>query len=224
MLRIGLTGDLGSGKSTVARVLGELGAIVFSSDEMGRTLMQPGNHVYSEIAQKFGPTVVAADGTLSRNELAKLAFAQGRVEELNDIVHPAVIKEQARRIAELSKTQPHAITVVESALIFTTKSEEDDRPWRKRFDKIILVTAPETLKISRFIQRMAAGRALDMGERAMLERDARNRLALQAPNDRYASECIVIRNDGFLADLEKQVGEVWTELKQLELQRGAASV
>src|ERR1700761_1939578 len=112
MLRVGLTGDLGSGKSTVARMLAQRGAIVFSSDEMGRQLMQPGTKVYEDIAARFGQGVVTADGSLSRNELSKLAFAQGRVEELNEIVHPAVIAEQQRRIEELAKTQPHAITVV----------------------------------------------------------------------------------------------------------------
>ena len=216
MLRVGLTGDLGSGKSTVARMLGARGAIVFSSDEMGRALMQPGKEVYADIAKKFGPTVLAENGTLNRNELSKLAFAQGRVDELNDIVHPAVIAEQKRRIAELATSDPHSIVVVESALIFSTKEPGDDTPWRKRFDRIFIVTAPETLKISRYIQRMAAGRALNMGERAMLERDARNRLALQTPNDRYSAECTVVRNDGFMADLERHVDAIWKELKELE--------
>src|ERR1700759_5355525 len=100
MLRVGLTGDLGSGKSTVARMLAARGAIVFSSDEMGRALMQPGKEVYADIAKKFGSTVVNENGALNRNELSKLAFAQGRVDERNDIVHPAVIAEQKRRIAE----------------------------------------------------------------------------------------------------------------------------
>ena len=216
MLRVGLTGDLGSGKSTVARMLAARGAIVFSSDEMGRALMQPGKEVYADIAKRFGASVVAENGSLNRNELSKLAFAQGRVDELNDIVHPAVIAEQKRLIAELATSQPHSIVVVESALIFSTKEPGDDTPWRKRFDKIFLVTAPETLKISRFIQRMAAGRALDMGERALLERDARNRLALQTPNDRYAAECTVVRNDGFMSDLERHVDQIWAELKAME--------
>ncbi|HEY4358671.1 MAG TPA: dephospho-CoA kinase [Acidobacteriaceae bacterium] len=216
MLRVGLTGDLGSGKSTVARMLGLRGAVVFSSDEMGRELMKPGNKVYDDIAGRFGKSVITADGSLSRNELSKLAFAQGRVEELNEIVHPAVIAEQQRRIEALAKTQPHAITVVESALIFVTKEGEGDKPWRKRFDRIVLVTAPETLKIARFIQRIAAGREMDMGERAALEVDARNRLALQSTSERYAGECTVLRNDSFMADLERRVEELWQELKAEE--------
>ena len=74
MLRVGLTGDLGSGKSTVARMLAERGAVVFSSDEMGRELMQPGQAVYAEIVRVFGPEVVAADGGLDRSRLAAMAF------------------------------------------------------------------------------------------------------------------------------------------------------
>lgn len=214
MLRVGLTGDLGSGKSTVARMFAERGAIVFSSDEMGRAMMEPGMDVYAAINKQFGSSVLTGDGALDRRELAKLAFAQGRVEELNDIVHPAVIAEQNRRIAELAKMQPESIVVVESALIFSAK-EGEDRPWRKRFDRILLVTAPETQKIARYINRIAAGRALDMGERAMLELDARSRLALQGTNDSHADECIVIQNDSFMSVLEQRVDEIWAELQTL---------
>ena len=74
MLRVGLTGDLGSGKSTVARMLAERGAVVLSSDEMGRALMQPGQRVYAAIVATFGSEIVAADGTLDRKKLATLAF------------------------------------------------------------------------------------------------------------------------------------------------------
>ena len=105
MLRAGLTGDLGSGKSTVARMLAERGAVVLSSDEMGRALMQPGERVFAEIVAKFGSEVVAADGTLDRKRLAALAFdaKKPRVEELNAIVHPAVIDAQAERLVELER-------------------------------------------------------------------------------------------------------------------------
>jgi len=103
MLRVGLTGDLGSGKSTVGRMLAERGAVVLSSDEMGRELMQPGQPVFAKIVAKFGAEMVAADGSLDRHKLATLAFdpAHPRVEELNAIVHPAVIDAQAKQIAEI---------------------------------------------------------------------------------------------------------------------------
>src|SRR5580692_5427782 len=94
MLRVGLTGGLGSGKSTVAAALRERGAQVIEADELGRALMEPGQAVYQQIVRTFGPELVSADGRLDRPRLAKLAFKGGRLDELNSIVHPAVIAAQ----------------------------------------------------------------------------------------------------------------------------------
>ena len=215
MLRVGLTGDLGSGKSTVARMFAERGAEVLSSDEMGRAMMQPGQPVYAAIVERFGREVVAGDGSLDRGALARLAFGDGRVEELNAIVHPAVIAEQARQIETLVRKDPDAIVIVESALLFTTKHNDSGKSWHDRFDRIVLVTAPEEQKIARFVERAAAGRLLDPQERARLEADARARLAMQTANDAHAAECIVIRNDGDLVALLQRVGAVWRELCQV---------
>ena len=215
MLRVGLTGDLGSGKSTVARMFAERGAVVLSSDEMGRTMMQPGQPVYAAIVERFGKGVIAGDGSLDRGVLARLAFNDGRVEELNAIVHPAVIAEQARQIKKLSRKHPDAIVIVESALLFTTKHGNSGQSWHDRFDRIVLVTAPEEQKIARFVERAAAGRLLTPQERATLEADARARLAMQTANDAHAAECIVIRNDGDLVALLQRVGAVWRELCQV---------
>ena len=213
MLRVGLTGDLGSGKSTVARMLAERGAVVFSSDAMGRELMQPGQAVYAEIVRAFGPGVVAADGGLDRSRLAALAFDRKnpRVEELNAIVHPAVIALQAERLEELAKVSPGAIAVVESALIFSTKYAAAGS-WRGRFDRILLVTAPEEVKVERFVDRAAAGRVLSADEKAALEADARRRLAVQR-SEEYAGDCLVLHNDGDIEQLEAQVAAVWGELQ-----------
>jgi dephospho-CoA kinase len=212
MLRVGLTGDLGSGKSTVARMLAERGALVFSSDEMAREMMQPGQAVFAAIVAKFGGEIIAADGALDRSRLAALAFDpnHSRVEDLNAIVHPAVIEAQAERFAALAVTHPNAIAVVESALIFSTKYASGG--WHSRFDRILLVTAPEEAKIARFVERSAAGRELSSKERAALEADARQRLALQHTDD-YASQCLVLHNDGDVEQLELQVEAVWLTLK-----------
>ena len=218
MLRVGLTGDLGSGKSTVAGMFAERGAIVLSSDEMGRAMMQPGQPVYAAIVERFGEQVIAGDGSLDRGALARLAFSDGRVEELNAIVHPAVIAEQARQIKKLARKHPDAIVMVESALLFTTKhgdSGQSGQSWHDRFDRIVLVTAPEEQKIARFVARAAAGRLLTPQERATLEADARARLSMQAANDAHAAECIVIRNDWDLVALLQRVGAVWRELCQV---------
>jgi dephospho-CoA kinase len=215
MLRVGLTGDLGSGKSTVARMLAERGAIVLSSDEMGRAMMQPGEHVYAQILQHFGNEVLTVDRLIDRAELAKIVFTEDRIEELNAIVHPAVIEEQARQIEVISRTNPHAIVVVESALIFTTKHAPNGHAWSDRFQRILLVIASEETKVARFISRATNGRKLSAEERAVLEADAHRRLATQTENDKHAAECIVIYNDNGLETLEQQVDAVWQQLVEI---------
>jgi dephospho-CoA kinase len=213
MLRIGLTGDLGSGKSTVARLLAAHGAMVFSSDDMARAMMQPGQPLFDEVVAHFGSSILAPDGTLDRRALATLAFdpAHSRAEELNAIIHPAVIGAQNEQLAALARTQPNAIAVVESALIFSTRYAPEGS-WHSRFDRMILVTAPEAQKIARFIARASAGRNLTPEERSALEADARHRLALQHTED-FASRCLVLHNDGSLQKLERQVEELWQSLR-----------
>jgi dephospho-CoA kinase len=216
MLRVGLTGDLGSGKSTVAAMLAARGAVVLSSDEMARAMMSPGQPVYQQIVARFGSSIVSADGTLNRRELARIAFdaAQPRIAELNAIVHPAVIAAQAERVSALAGT--HAILVIESALIFSAQAEAGGMPWRERFDRILLVTAPESEKIARFLSRAAAGRTLSAAERSALEADAMRRLREQHKTAEYAAECLVLPNDGTLAELERRTNAAWQELVQLE--------
>ena len=211
MLRVGLTGDLGSGKSTVAKMLSARGAIVLSSDEMARAMMQPGEAVFAAIVERFGSSVVAADGTLDRRRLAELAFdpQSPRVEELNAIVHPAVLAAQAEAVATFAGTDK--VVVVESALIFSAYGTTREA-LRSRFDCVVVVTAPEEQKIARYVERVAAGRKLSDEEREAVERDARRRLALQRTEDR-ADECVVIRNDRGRAELEDRVSAVWEELQ-----------
>jgi dephospho-CoA kinase len=214
MLRVGLTGELGSGKSTVARLLAGHGAVILSSDEIGRAMMQPGEAVYQAIVDRFGPEIVLPGGQLDRPALARLAFdpANPRVEELNAIVHPAVLAEQERRIAEITVTQPDAIVVIESALIFTTKHAGGDEPWRQRFDCIVLVTAPDELKVERYLHRMAGSQQLSPSGKAQLERDARLRLAAQRIPDQ-GHRVIQIENTGDLFTLANRTEEVFRDLQ-----------
>jgi len=127
MLRVGLTGGLGSGKSTVAEYLRELGAEVVEADALGRELMEPGQRVYDEIVRGFGPEVVNPDGRLNRARLAGLAFNGGRLKDLNAIVHPAVIEAQRRWMDEVFARDPAAVAVVESALIFEVVRDARER-------------------------------------------------------------------------------------------------
>jgi dephospho-CoA kinase len=216
MLRVGLTGDLGSGKSTVAAMLAAHGAVVLSSDEMARAMMFPGQAVYDKVVAHFGSGVLAPDTTLDRRKLAALAFdaVHPRVAELNAIVHPAVLNAQAEQIAALATM--HTILVIESALIFSAQTETGAKPWRERFDRILLVTASEPLKIARFVERAAAGRALSATEHAALELDASRRLREQHKTAEHAADCLVISNDGDVAALEQQVEAAWQELLALE--------
>ena len=216
MLRVGLTGELGSGKSTVARLLAAHGAHIFSSDEIGRALMQPSQPVFGAVVDRFGPAILAPDGTLDRPALAKLAFdpVHPRIEELNAIVHPAVLAEQERQLAALARTAPDTIAVIESALIFTTK-HAGAPPWHTRFDRILLVTAPDDLKIARFLSRAAAGRTLTPEERTALTADARQRLAAQRIPSEAATHCILLHNESGIAALQKEVEALWQELQSL---------
>jgi dephospho-CoA kinase len=213
MLRVGLTGELGSGKSAVARMLAAHGAVVLSSDEMGRAMMQPGHPAFAQIVERFGSTILNADGTLNRSALAKQAFdpQSPRVEELNAIIHPAVIAEQAKRIAELARRQPHAVVVVESALIFSTKHSPKGG-WVSRFDCIVLVTASDELKIERFVQRAASASS---GEAALRD-DARRRLEAQRARAPAGIRSYTLENNGSLSDLEHKVDALWDQLVAME--------
>ncbi|MDE1154881.1 MAG: dephospho-CoA kinase [Acidobacteriaceae bacterium] len=210
MLRVGLTGDLGSGKSTVARMLAERGAVLFSSDEMGRALMEPGHTVFDQIVAAFGPDILAPDGRLDRRKLAAAAFAPDhpRIDELNALIHPAVIAEQQRQLTRLRAEREHAIAVVESALIFSAKSHLGEH-WDNRFDVILMVTAPEHDKITRYIERVTEGRQISLEERSMLEADARARLARQSANAEHEHECLVLQNRGSMQELALQVNAAW---------------
>ncbi len=218
MLRVGLTGGLGSGKSTAANLFAALGAHVLQSDAIGRELMEPGQAVYSAIVSHFGSGVVLSDGRLNRAALAKLAFTDNRVEELNAIVHPAVIARQAELSTAIFQRDPGAAVIVESALIFETNygdphTTESSR-WHNRFDRIILVAAPEEVKIARYVSRAAGGNPLTEARRAELETEARLRLARQISDDQKSALCdYVLTNGGPLTELEWQVDQLWPILK-----------
>jgi dephospho-CoA kinase len=224
MLRVGLTGGLGSGKSTVGRIFANLGAHVIDADEVGRSLMQPGQAVFARIVEHFGQQVVRADGSLDRRALAELAFSGDRAgelnrAELNRIVHPATIAAQEEWMRGVFTADPSAIAIVESALIFEASGElagnginEGSVPgWRKRFDRIILVTAPDDLKIRRYVER---SKDLSAANTAVLAQDARKRLAAQIPDGHKVSlSDWVIDNSGEIAATRTAASEIYAQLK-----------
>jgi dephospho-CoA kinase len=214
MLRVGLTGGLGSGKTTVARLFADLGVYVIEADEVGRSLMEPGQPVYQAIVDHFGVAVLKGDGTLDRHALADLAFQQGRVEELNRIVHPPVIATQEERMRRIFDRDEKAIVMIESALVFEADRSGTVPGWRQRFDRIVLVTAPDDVKIERYLARALSKGPLDQGQRRSLERDARARLAAQIPDSEKAPLCdFVIDTSGTLEDTARAVQEIFPKLQ-----------
>lgn len=214
-----MTGGLGSGKSTVSGYLKELGAEVVQADELGRELMEPGHAVFDEIVEVFGPEVVGPDGRLNRRRLAELAFREGRLYELNAIVHPAVIAAQGDWMRQVYLRDPKAVAVVESALIFEVERDARLRGesegilsyWRRRFDRVIVVTAPDEVKIARYVARLSPG-----GWNEAIAADARSRLAQQLSDAVKVSRAdFVIENTGDFEDLRQQVDAVWMQLREL---------
>ena len=226
MLRVGLTGGLGSGKSTVAAMLRELGAQVIEADALGRTLMEPGQPVFAAIVERFGPEVVGLDGRLNRARLADLAFRHGRLQELNAIVHPPVIAAQARWMDEVFARDPSTVAVIESALIFEVvrdaraRGEKDSvlADWRRRIDRIIVVTAPDEFKIRRYAARIQASGGGGGASIDAIEADARNRLAHQVPDaEKAALADYVLDNSGDIESLRAQVEALWPRLLQASM-------
>lgn len=217
MLRVGLTGGLSSGKSTVAAMLRALGAEVVEADELGRALMQPGQPVFSAIVDHFGAEVVSPDGRLNRARLAELAFKDGRVQELNALIHPAVIDAEQQWMDELFARNPAAVAVIESALIFEVERDARARGesetvlanWRRRIDRVIVITAPDELKIARYAARIASSGPA----RLAAEADARVRLAHQIPDQEKAARAdYILENTGDRASLHAQVAALWPRL------------
>jgi dephospho-CoA kinase len=240
MLRVGLTGGLGSGKSTVAAMLRSLGAQVIEADALGRALMEPDQAVFSSIVERFGPQVVGADGRLDRAHLADLAFRHGQLQELNGLVHPPVIEAQARWMKEVFARDPGAVAVIESALIFEVVRDARARgdqdgvlaDWRRRIDRVIVVTAPDELKIARYAARVKASRGASAGTSAdgtersleVIEADARNRLAHQVPDaEKIAQADYVLDNSGDVEGLRAQVEALWPRLRDESNKSGPPS-
>lgn len=202
MLRVGLTGGVACGKSTVAKMFADLGARIADADTIAHELYRPGEEVYQELVKRFGPQIVKPDGELDRQKLAAAAFDGGRVEELNKIVHPAVIRRQEQWMREIGAKDPYAVAMVEAALIFEAGAKE-------RFDKIIVVTCKPAQKIARFGQRTGMDEA---DARADVER--RNKA--QLPDEEKARRAnFVIDNSGSVEETRHQVQRIYAELKVL---------
>ena len=198
VLRVGLTGGIGSGKSAVAERLAALGAVVLDGDKAARAVVEPGTPGLARIAETFGPGVLRADGSLDRAKLAGIVFSdEVALEKLNDITHPLIHEHlQAAEDAAVVAGGPDTVVVHDIPLLAEGQRSAD-------FAVVIVVDVPPEVQVSRL-----AGRGLP-------EDQARARMAAQATReDRLAIADIVIDNSGSLAELDRQVGDLWSELRR----------
>lgn len=205
MLKIGLTGGIAAGKSVVGKMFADLGAHVIQADEIAHQLMQPGEAVYREVVDRFGSGILNPDGSVNRSRLAELAFGgpdkPSRVQELNQIVHPAVIRRQEEWLGEMGRRDPGAIAMVEAALIL-------EAGMAKGFDRLVIVTCRPEQRIERWAQRLKVDQETARGE-------VTRRMAAQLPDEeKIKAADYVIDNSGSLDETARQVKEIFVEFKK----------
>ncbi len=193
MIRIGLTGGIGSGKSTVATMLAERGAVIIDADRISRELVEPGGEALAALVTEFGPRILQENGSLSRGELAALAFSEPEATaRLNAIMHPLIREESARRLSEA----PQAPAVVYDMPLLVETGQQD------LVDLVVVADVPEEVQLDRAIRL----RGLDPV-------DVRRRMEVQASREvRLAAADVVIDNSGDLAQTQAQVSRLWDEI------------
>jgi len=200
LLRVGLTGGIGSGKSEVARRLAERGAVVIDADAAAREVVVPGSPGLARIAAAFGEGVLRPDGSLDRERLGQKVFADpGLRATLNAIVHPLVRTwmEEAERAAVRAAPPPGPVIVHDVPLLAESRGKAG-------FDVVIVVDVPPELQVERLVRL-----------RGMAADQARARMAAQASREqRLAVADIVIDNSGSLEDLDRRIAEVWADLER----------
>jgi dephospho-CoA kinase len=202
MLRVGLTGGIACGKSTVGKLFSDLGAHVIEADTIAHELYRPGEPVYRELVKKFGSEILRPNGEIDRARLATAAFDGGRVEELNRIVHPAVLKRQEQWMYQIGNKEPYAVVMVEAALVLEAGA-------RGHFDKIIVVTCKPEQKVSRYALRTGLP---ESPARAEVERRSKAQLT---DEEKVRRADFVIDNSGAVELTRQQVEKIYSEFRVL---------
>jgi dephospho-CoA kinase len=205
VLKVGLTGGIAAGKSVVGEMFAALGVHVIQADEIAHQLMQPGQAVYREVGAHFGSTVLNPDGSVNRARLAEVAFGgpgkPPRVEELNQIVHPGVIRRQEEWMADVARRDPHAIAMVEAALILEAGMAEG-------LDRLVVVTCRPQQRGERWAHRLKV-------DQEIARREVARRMAAQLPDEaKIKAADYVVDNSGSLDETARQVKTIYAELEK----------
>lgn len=210
MLKVGLTGGIASGKSVVGEMFAALGAHIIQADEISRQLMEPGEEVYREVVRHFGSGILNPDGSVNRSRLAESAFGTSagiagtkpaRVQELNQIVHPAVIRRQQEWMEQVAQRDPRAVAIVEAALILEAGMAES-------LDRLVVVTCSAEQRVERWATRLNV-------DKQAARREVARRMAAQLPEEeKIEAADYVIDNSGTLRETRRQVEEVYAALKK----------
>jgi dephospho-CoA kinase len=203
VLLVGLTGGIGAGKSTVADLLTERGAVIVDADEVARAVVEPGQPALAKLVDRFGAGILDADGRLDRSALAKLAFVDDESRrDLEAITHPAINEEFGRRVAEAPS---EAIVVLDVPLLV-----ESPQARERGYQTVIVVEAPRDVRLAR------------LESRGVDRTDAEARMAAQAGDDeRRKIATYVVDNAGDHASLERQIDAIWADLQRRHRQQAA---
>jgi dephospho-CoA kinase len=197
-LTIGLTGGFGSGKTTVGRILAELGAKVIDADKVGHAIYEPGTQAHREVVAAFGPGVLEPGGAIDRKKLAAIVFADpAALSRLNAIVHPRMFERMRQMVGEIRSSSERNPIVIEAAVLIEAN-------WQPLCDEIWLVTASR----ERVLERLGRDRALD---RAQIEA----RMNAQMPDaERPKHATHVLINDGTVEELRAKTVALWNQVTQ----------
>lgn len=197
MIIVGLTGGLGTGKSTVTSFFKELGAYIIDWDELAREVIRPHLKAWKEVVEYFGKGILNDDLTVNRQKLADVVFSdEEKLARLNQIVHPEVLRQDERLTSEIKNLDPDALIVKDIPLFFEVGS-------RIPVDKVVVVSASEQTRLRR------------LKEKGMTRENARNRMKFQLPlEEKVESADFVINNDGSPEETRRQVERIYSLLRK----------
>ena len=207
MFLVGLTGNIGSGKSTVAQLLSERGATIIDADVLARRAVEQGTTAYKRIVETWGTSIVGPDGNIDRAALRRTVFSDPQqLEQLNAIVHPEVERMRSDLVSQ-ARARGDRLVVCDVPLLFERKMTDD-------FDRIVLVDAPRPVRLERLVR-----------ERGLRETEAMDMIVAQMPAElKRARADLVIDNEGSLTQLDRRVNDVWSSLLQAAEQAEPAAI